>query len=69
MSPGAKVLRPYVLRQWRALAGAGAGTAVLALAELAKPWPIALIVDHLIANRDAPFTLDMTGVRCSRSAA
>jgi ATP-binding cassette subfamily B protein len=42
------VLRPYILRQWRALAGAGLGTIVLALAELAKPWPIALIVDHLL---------------------
>ncbi|RKQ91030.1 ATP-binding cassette subfamily B protein [Solirubrobacter pauli] len=60
MSDGAKVLRPYVLRQWRALAGASAGTAVLALAELAKPWPIALIVDHVIADREAPFTPDLT---------
>lgn len=58
MSAGAQVLRPYVLRQWRALAGAGAGTAVLAAAELAKPWPIALIVDHVIANHEAPFTPD-----------
>jgi ABC-type multidrug transport system fused ATPase/permease subunit len=53
------VLRPYVLRQWRALLGASFSTFVLALAELAKPWPIALIVDHLIANREAPFDLDM----------
>lgn len=60
MSSGAQVLRPYVLRQWRALAGASAGTAVLALAELAKPWPIALIVDHVIADREAPFTPDLT---------
>ena len=59
MSSGAQVLRPYVLRQWRALAGAAGGTAILALAELAKPWPIALIVDHVIANREAPFTPDM----------
>ncbi len=59
MSSGAQVLRPYVLRQWRALAGAAAGTAVLALAELAKPWPIALIVDHVIADHEAPFAPDM----------
>jgi predicted permease len=56
---GAQVLRPYVLRQWRALSGAGAATAVLALAELAKPWPIALIVDHVIADHEAPFDVDM----------
>ena len=59
MSNGVKVLKPYVLRQWRALAGACGGTVVLALAELAKPWPIALIVDHLIANREAPFDVDI----------
>ncbi|MDA0167460.1 ABC transporter ATP-binding protein/permease [Solirubrobacter taibaiensis] len=59
MSTGAQVLRPYVLRQWRALAGAAGGTAVLALAELAKPWPIALIVDHVIGDHQAPFTPDM----------
>ena len=52
-------LRPYVLKQWRALLGASAATLVLALAELAKPWPIALIVDHLISNREAPFDVEM----------
>jgi len=52
-------LRPYVLKQWRALLGASAATLVLALAELAKPWPIALIVDHLIGDRQAPFAVDM----------
>jgi len=53
------VLRPYVLKQWRALLGASFGTLVLALAELAKPWPIALIVDHIISDRTAPFDVDM----------
>jgi ATP-binding cassette subfamily B protein/subfamily B ATP-binding cassette protein MsbA len=47
------VLRPYVLHQWRTLVGAAGGTVVLAAAELAKPWPIALIVDHLIAEHTA----------------
>src|SRR3954469_23961135 len=59
VSSGAKVLRPYVLRQWRALAGAAGASGVLALAELAKPWPLALIVDHLLDQRTAPF--DLTG--------
>src|SRR4051812_16929913 len=59
MSPGVKVLKPYVLRQWRALLGASAGTGVLALAELAKPWPIALIVDHIIGDHQAPFDVDV----------
>ena len=52
-------LRPYILRQWRALLGACAGTGVVAAAELAKPWPLALIVDHLIGDRGAPFALDV----------
>ncbi len=60
MSPGVKALRPYVLRQWPALLGASAATAVIAAAELAKPWPLALIVDHLIADREAPFSVDVS---------
>ena len=52
------VLRPYIVKQWRALLGASVGTAVIALAELAKPWPIALIVDHVIGDRQAPFDVD-----------
>jgi ATP-binding cassette subfamily B protein len=58
MSDGLHTLRPYVLRQWPALLGATASTAVIAAAELAKPWPLALIVDHLLDQRTAPFTLD-----------
>ncbi|HEY6890604.1 MAG TPA: ABC transporter ATP-binding protein [Solirubrobacter sp.] len=52
------VLRPYIVKQWRALLGASLGTVVLAAAELAKPWPIALIVDHVIGDRHAPFDVD-----------
>jgi ATP-binding cassette, subfamily B, bacterial len=57
MSGGSRVLRPYVLRQWRALAGAGAASGVLAAADLAKPWPLALIVDHIFTHRTPPFRL------------
>jgi ATP-binding cassette subfamily B protein len=63
MSDGLHTLRPYVLRQWPALLGATASTAVIAAAELAKPWPLALIVDHLLNDRQTPFTLDSTDVR------
>jgi ATP-binding cassette subfamily B protein len=63
MSDGLHTLRPYVLRQWPALLGATASTAVIAAAELAKPWPLALIVDHLLGQRQAPFTLDGSDVR------
>ena len=57
MSPAARVLRPYVVRQWRALAGAGGATVVMTIADLAKPWPLALVVDHLLSGRGAPFDL------------
>ncbi len=56
-------LRPYVVRQWKALAGAAGSTVVLTAADLAKPWPLALVVDHLLSNRDAPFELTATDWR------
>ncbi|HEX6026147.1 MAG TPA: ABC transporter ATP-binding protein, partial [Solirubrobacter sp.] len=63
MSTPSRVLRPYVLRQWRALTGAAAATGVLAAAELAKPWPLALIVDHVLEQRQAPFELTGADLR------
>ena len=57
VSPAARALRPYVRRQWKALAGAGGATGVLTAADLAKPWPLAIVVDQLL-GRTAPFTLD-----------
>jgi ATP-binding cassette subfamily B protein/subfamily B ATP-binding cassette protein MsbA len=46
-----KTLRPYILRRWPALAGAAAATLVISLAELAKPWPLAIVVDHLLTGK------------------
>ena len=57
MSPAARALSPYIRRQWKALAGAGAATGVLTAADLAKPWPLAIVVDQLL-GRTAPFALD-----------
>jgi ATP-binding cassette, subfamily B, bacterial len=54
---------PFVTRQWRALAGAGASSVVVAAAELAKPWPLALVIDELLSGREGPFTLDRGDVR------
>jgi len=62
MSPAVRMLRPHVVRRWRALAGAGAATVALTLADLAKPWPLALVVDGLLA-RTAPFELDAGDAR------
>ena len=63
MTPAGRMLRPYMARQWRALAGAGGATAVLTAADLAKPWPLALIVDRLLAERTQPFELSGADVR------
>jgi ATP-binding cassette subfamily B protein len=63
VSSPSRVLRPYVVRQWRALTGAGAATGVLAAAELAKPWPLALIVDHVLERRQVPFELTAADLR------
>ena len=57
MSPAAHFMWPYVRHQWRALAGAGGATGVLTAADLAKPWPLAIVVDQLL-GRTAPFALD-----------
>ena len=57
MSPAGRFLKPYVRRQWKALAGAGGATAVQTAADLAKPWPLAIVVDHVL-GRTAPFALE-----------
>jgi ATP-binding cassette subfamily B protein len=60
--PPTAVLRPYLVRRWRALAGAGGATAALTAADLAKPWPLAIVVDRLLA-RTAPFDLSASDWR------
>src|SRR3954453_18418770 len=57
MNPAARMLPPHAARRWRALAGAGGATVALTLADLAKPWPLALGVDRSLAQRTAPFEL------------
>jgi ATP-binding cassette, subfamily B, bacterial len=63
MSPAARALRPFVLRRRRALAEAGGATVALTAADLAKPWPLALVVDRLLDGRTAPFAVDAGDVR------
>ena len=59
------MLRPHVVRRWKALAGAGGATVALTLADLAKPWPLALVVDKVL-GRPAPFTLDGADIAPAR---
>src|SRR5918999_2175422 len=57
MASSTHFLRSFVARQWRALAGAGASTGFVALADLAKPWPIKLVIDYIFAGREGAFEL------------
>src|SRR5690349_20258270 len=50
-------LRPYFLRHWKALAGAMLATAVTAMAELAAPWPLKLVIDRVLGDHPRPFHL------------
>lgn len=52
-----RVLRPYLRRHVRSLAGAGGCTVALTVASLASPWPLKFVIDELL-RRDRPFALD-----------
>jgi ABC-type multidrug transport system fused ATPase/permease subunit len=53
----ARVLAPFLTRHWPALAASAASTVVLTVAELAQPWPLKFVLDHLL-GQEAPFELD-----------
>jgi ATP-binding cassette, subfamily B, bacterial len=62
MTRSSRVLRPYLLRRWRALAAAGGSMLVVTAAELARPLPLALVVDRLL-DKPAPFELTAADTR------
>jgi ABC-type multidrug transport system fused ATPase/permease subunit len=51
---GARLLRPYVRREWRSLATVAGTTVVAAGAELARPLPLALVVSVLVERAGGP---------------
>ena len=57
MSSATRMLRPYVRLHWPALFGSGAMAVVLALAELAAPWPLKIVLDHIILGHEGAFEL------------
>jgi ABC-type multidrug transport system fused ATPase/permease subunit len=67
--PGTKLgatgaaMRPFIAGHWKALAGAGMCSLFVALAELAKPWPIALVIDELFAGHEGAFSLEASDLR------
>lgn len=52
-----RLLRPYLIRHWRALAGAGVSTVALSAATLAAPWPLKLAIDRVVGDHAGRFSL------------
>lgn len=58
MSEHSHLLAPYLRRHWRALAVAGGGSIVSAAAEVARPFPLKLVIDRVVRGHGAGrFTL------------
>jgi ABC-type multidrug transport system fused ATPase/permease subunit len=53
----ARLLAPFLRRHWPALALAAMGSVVLAVTELAQPFPLKLIIDRVADRASGPFTL------------
>ena len=62
MSATAHILRPYLLRRWKAMAAAAGSMLLVCAAELARPLPLALVVNRLL-EKQAPFDLTASDVR------
>src|SRR3954469_18748781 len=50
-------------RHWRALLAGGPGAVVLTLAQLAQPFPLQWVIDHVIGDKTGGFGLDGAGLR------
>ncbi|MGH2845575.1 MAG: ABC transporter transmembrane domain-containing protein, partial [Thermoleophilaceae bacterium] len=63
MNDSTRLVRTYLGRQWASMALATASTLATVIAQLARPFPLALVVDHLLERSAAPFTLDAADLR------
>jgi ATP-binding cassette subfamily B protein len=59
VSPGVLLLVPYIRREWRSLATVAVTTGVAVAAELARPLPLALIVNAVVAEAGGPSGFDL----------
>jgi ATP-binding cassette, subfamily B, bacterial len=63
MNGSLKLLFPFLARQWRALVVAAGATVVVAAADVLRPFPLALVVDHLFdPGRARPFELTSSDI-------
>ncbi len=58
MTSATQLLRPYVRKEWRALSGAGVLAVFAALADLARPWPLAFVLDYIVLGHTGAFALE-----------
>src|ERR671933_1167709 len=58
----AKLIRGLMRRHWLALFSGGTGAVVLTLAQLAQPFPLQWVIDHVIGERTSGFRLDGAGL-------
>ncbi|MEA2392179.1 MAG: ATP-binding cassette, subfamily bacterial [Solirubrobacteraceae bacterium] len=63
MTAAGRLLRSHVASERTALGGAALSTIVTTVADLAQPWPLALVIDRIFADRRGPFELTGTDVR------
>ena len=54
---GLRPLRPYIAPEWRALSGAMLATFAVVAVWLARPLPLALVVNRLLKQEEIPFDL------------
>src|SRR3954449_2152829 len=59
----ARLIRGLIRSHWRALCSGGAGAVVLTVAQLAQPFPLQWVIDHVIADPRGGFRLDAPSVR------
>jgi len=59
----AKLIRGLMRRHWLALLSGGSGAVVLTLAQLAQPFPLQWVIDHVIGDKTGGFGLDGAGLR------
>ena len=57
MTSAGQLLRPYLRKEWRPLSGAGLLAVAAALADLAKPWPLKLVLDYIVLGHTGSFAL------------
>jgi ABC-type multidrug transport system fused ATPase/permease subunit len=52
------MLSPFLRKEWKALTAATVSTVFVSAADLAKPWPLAILIDTIFRGRQGAFDLN-----------